>query len=238
MYENLESFRYFGFYPQYDKESRFKDLDLQSESKVYTESNPTNPKTITQSTPNQVQDSQIDSQSKTITQSTTQNRSDAQYHTDSQSKTITESHTDSQPNKIHSPYSFARFYTALRHTRLYTLLCWFLTFNFVNIAWIFFRAENIQGACNLLKGMFGITWVELPPHFYRAGVMLAHIGGTDRTLLYIFLAFIIVIMCKNGVEQMRHISNTVMFCVGVGFGICVLTLINAEYKAPFIYFNF
>ena len=60
MYENLESFRYFGFYPQYDKESRFKDLDLQSESKVYTESNPTNPKTITQST--------------------TQNRSDAQSH--------------------------------------------------------------------------------------------------------------------------------------------------------------
>ena len=109
VYENLESFRYFGFYPQYDKESRFKDLDLQSESKVYTESNPTNPKTIAQSTPNQVQDSQVDSQSKTITQSTTQNRSDAQ------------SHTDSQPNKIHNPYSFARFYTALRHTRLYTL---------------------------------------------------------------------------------------------------------------------
>ena len=221
-----------------DSDSRFKDLDLQSESKVYTESNPTNPKTITQSTPNQVQDSQIDSQSKTITQSTTQNRSDAQYHTDSQSKTITESHTDSQPNKIHNPYSFARFYTALRHTRLYTLLCWFLTFNFVNIAWIFFRAENIQGACNLLKGMFGITWVELPPHFYRAGVMLAHIGGTDRTLLYIFLAFIIVLMCKNGVEQMRHISNTVMFCVGFGFGFLIITIYTKTDTPPFLYFNF
>ena len=199
-----------------DSDSRFKDLDLQSESKVYTESNPTNPKTITQSTPNQVQDSQIDSQS----------------------KTITESHTDSQPNKIHNPYSFARFYTALRHTRLYTLLCWFLTFNFVNIAWIFFRAENIQGACNLLKGMFGITWVELPPHFYRAGVMLAHIGGTDRTLLYIFLAFIIVLMCKNGVEQMRHISNTVMFCVGVGFGFLIITIYTKTDTPPFLYFNF
>ena len=33
-----------------DSDSRFKDLDLQSESKVYTESNPTNPKTIAQST--------------------------------------------------------------------------------------------------------------------------------------------------------------------------------------------
>ena len=86
--------------------------------------------------------------------------------------------------------------------------------------------------------MFGITWVELPPHFYRAGVMLAHIGGTDRTLLYTFLAFIIVIMCKNGVEQMRHISNTVMFCVGVGFGFLIITIYTKTDTPPFLYFNF
>ncbi|STQ85749.1 hypothetical protein [Helicobacter muridarum] len=46
--------------------------------------------------------------------------------------------------------------------RFYKVLCWFITFNFINIAWIFFRSENVQGAFNLLKGMFGIIWVELP----------------------------------------------------------------------------
>lgn len=42
----------------------------------------------------------------------------------------------------------------LTQTRLYKVLCWLLTFNFVSIAWVFFRAENLQGALNLLKTMF------------------------------------------------------------------------------------
>ncbi|TLD84229.1 MBOAT family O-acyltransferase, partial [Helicobacter sp. MIT 05-5294] len=46
--------------------------------------------------------------------------------------------------------------------KIYSLCCWILTFNFINITWIFFRAENLQGALNLLKGMFGIVWVEMP----------------------------------------------------------------------------
>lgn len=44
-------------------------------------------------------------------------------------------------------------------TRLYKVLCWLLTFNFVSIAWVFFRAENLQGALNLLKTMFGVDSV-------------------------------------------------------------------------------
>ena len=44
------------------------------------------------------------------------------------------------------------------------VLCWIFTFNFVNIAWVFFRAENLQGAVNLLKGMFGGDLV-LPSFF-------------------------------------------------------------------------
>ncbi|WP_238700405.1 MBOAT family O-acyltransferase, partial [Helicobacter jaachi] len=43
----------------------------------------------------------------------------------------------------------------IRTTLCYKALCLLLTFNFINIAWIFFRSENVQGAINLLKGMFG-----------------------------------------------------------------------------------
>ena len=45
-------------------------------------------------------------------------------------------------------------------TRLYKVLCWLLTLNFVSIAWVFFfRTENLQGALNLLKTMFGVDSV-------------------------------------------------------------------------------
>lgn len=52
-------------------------------------------------------------------------------------------------------------------TRLYKVLCWLLTFNFVSIAWVFFRAENLQGVLNLLKTMFGIVWVDLPQKWHK-----------------------------------------------------------------------
>ncbi|MCX2717945.1 hypothetical protein OQH61_09390, partial [Helicobacter sp. MIT 21-1697] len=67
----------------------------------------------------------------------------------------------------------------LRHTRVYTILCWLLTFNFVNIAWIFFRSENVSGAMNLITGMFGITWVELPQKIHHLPALLEHIGGRN-----------------------------------------------------------
>jgi len=39
---------------------------------------------------------------------------------------------------------------------------WFLTFNFVNIAWVFFRANDFNGALRVLKGMAGTGGVTLP----------------------------------------------------------------------------
>ncbi|MFC3868394.1 MBOAT family O-acyltransferase, partial [Helicobacter equorum] len=69
-------------------------------------------------------------------------------------------------------YSFARIYLGFMKTKLYTVLCWILTFNFVNIAWVFFRAENIQGAMNLLKGMFG--GVIILPKFLESKLGFVH----------------------------------------------------------------
>lgn len=36
------------------------------------------------------------------------------------------------------------------------MLGWILTFNFVNITWVFFRAENIDAATRVLRGMFDV----------------------------------------------------------------------------------
>ena len=74
-------------------------------------------------------------------------------------------------------------------TRLYKVLCWLLTFNFVSIAWVFFRAENLQGALNLLKAMFGVVWVDLPQKWHRMPETLAQINGRNDTIFYILSAF-------------------------------------------------
>ncbi|WP_156961485.1 MBOAT family O-acyltransferase, partial [Sulfurospirillum arsenophilum] len=41
-------------------------------------------------------------------------------------------------------------------------LAWFITFNFINLTWIFFRAKEWSDAVKVLKGMLGLHGVVLP----------------------------------------------------------------------------
>ncbi|MDX4070079.1 MBOAT family O-acyltransferase, partial [Aliarcobacter skirrowii] len=46
--------------------------------------------------------------------------------------------------------------------KMNTILAWFITFNFVNIAWIFFRAKEWDDAIKVLSSMFSLDNVVLP----------------------------------------------------------------------------
>ncbi|STO96967.1 MBOAT family protein [Helicobacter canis] len=132
--------------------------------------------------------------------------------------------------KLDSRVVYARF----MQSKAYILLCWLLTFNFVNIAWVFFRAENVQGAINLLKGMFGgeVVWLRLTD------------SGTVSTNSievwgWIFLAFILALACKNSIALSTHISRVGVIFAGVGCAICLLKIIGDRgASSPFLYFNF
>jgi D-alanyl-lipoteichoic acid acyltransferase DltB (MBOAT superfamily) len=46
-----------------------------------------------------------------------------------------------------------RIYKNMGYT-MNSILAWFITFNFINITWIFFRATNWNDAIKILEGMF------------------------------------------------------------------------------------
>ncbi|MDY5823013.1 MAG: MBOAT family O-acyltransferase [Helicobacter sp.] len=126
-----------------------------------------------------------------------------------------------------------------RDTRFYKILCWFITFNFINITWVFFRAENVEGALNLLKGMFGIVWVELPynarliPHFLNA------IQGRNDTIIYLVLAFILCLACKNSIEYtQRFKANVLTFIITMFVLYIPIIMLGLKPYEPFLYFNF
>ena len=41
--------------------------------------------------------------------------------------------------------------------KLNKFLAWFLTFNYINFVFIFFRSENLSTALNIIKGMIGFN---------------------------------------------------------------------------------
>ena len=167
------------------------------------------------------------------------------------SQTSTESKAEILNNT--QPHSFARFYTAFRHTRFYTIVCWLVTFNFVNIAWIFFRAQNLQGALNLLKGMFG--GVVVLPSFLESklgflgltqingaaigfGGWLQNIGGSWESVLALIAATIICVCCANSLALMRNMRKSTIIICAIAFAHCLIVLTTSDYQAPFLYFNF
>ena len=152
--------------------------------------------------------------------------------------------------KIPYKHHFARIYLAFMQTKLYKALCWFLTFNFVNIAWIFFRAENIQGACNLLKGMFGGTYIALPNFLENTlaflktrGVVfekwLENVQADFMVLLWIFGVLLLCLWFRNSVEMLRCFTPKIRnLAFGTLLFYAALFMLGEHAATEFLYFNF
>lgn len=129
---------------------------------------------------------------------------------------------------------------AFFQSKIYRGLCWFITFQFINIAWIFFRSESVQGAINLLKGMFGVNWVSLPEKAHRMPALLEHIGGRNDTIIYIILAFVVCGGMRNSIERLekKYLNNTLFIFSGIAFAYSLFIISAQTYNSPFLYFNF
>ncbi len=130
-------------------------------------------------------------------------------------------------------------YLKFTQSKLYSALCWLITFNFVNLAWIFFRAENLQGALNLLKSMFGVVWVELPQKAHRMPETLAQIGGRNDTIFYILIAILVCVLGKNSVQITQTPLTLAKALFAAALACASLYTLNLiERTSEFLYFNF
>lgn len=118
--------------------------------------------------------------------------------------------------------------------RLPKFLAWVLTFMFVHIAWVFFRAQSFAHAAQVLRGMFGLTSIS--------GFSLFNsIGTIDRLLSVAVMipAGIIILLARNSneLEQTFRPSilkmATVVGCLFLGF-----LYLNSTIPKEFLYFDF
>ena len=122
-------------------------------------------------------------------------------------------------------------------SKIYKFFAWFITFNFVNIAWIFFRAENVSGAVNLLKGMFGIVWVDLPQKWHK----IAQISGQSDTIFYIIIPFIVCLAFKNSNQITQNYNRFTLLKSAFATILIIASfgaMLFANRKIEFLYFNF
>ena len=127
--------------------------------------------------------------------------------------------------------------------RLSKGVAWFITFNFVNIAWIFFRAKNFEDAWKVLKAMFDYSSLIKLPRF-SARYYLNGFNTHGNTLLALAFVILLCTILPNSVQITKKIlikSANQAFLWGNLLGIILAIIIAKILIIPyseFIYFNF
>ena len=127
------------------------------------------------------------------------------------------------------------------------ILAWFITFNFINITWVFFRAKDWDDALKVLKGMFGLSGIVLPNFLLAKLGFLTKYGvgfdnfiervGDKNTLLFIMLGFILTLAFKNSIKILEKLDFSFKYLI---FSATIFSwaILSLNKISEFLYFNF
>lgn len=119
---------------------------------------------------------------------------------------------------------------------MWNWLAWLITFNFINVAWVFFRAHDLKDAIKVLGGMAGINGMALASFNVE---IFNEVSSSAGVFLWISLAFIVVLFFKNSTDRMNESGLTTLTAVFSAilafFGLIYLSM---HETSDFIYFNF
>jgi alginate O-acetyltransferase complex protein AlgI len=126
-------------------------------------------------------------------------------------------------------------------------LAWFITFNFVNLSFVFFRAKSWDSAMKVLQGMAGMNGVMLHKslmkiHFLQGlgikfGLWLDDINGNDRTYLMVIIALLVTAFSLNSIQIVERVKPSWrwMICMLI---ISFWSLLDMNRVSEFLYFQF
>ena len=127
--------------------------------------------------------------------------------------------------------------------RLNSILAWFITFNFINISWVFFRAKEWEDAIKVLNAMF-FGNITLPtPLASKLEFLNIDFGkwssifyGSSEIFIWIFGGFIISLALKNSMELREKFRPTPFYILWTILSLMSIFILYR--KSEFIYFNF
>ncbi len=128
-----------------------------------------------------------------------------------------------------------------------TWLAWFITFNFLNISWIFFRAQTWNDALKVLQGMLGINGIYLSEKLLRYGMFerlyevdpawFGTINSHRNAFLYLIIASFIVTKMKNSSEYVNAYKPSKVMTILITT-VFIYLLFQLSTVSEFLYFNF
>ncbi len=138
-----------------------------------------------------------------------------------------------------------RMWTKL-NIKLPRAAAWFLTFNFVNIAWVFFRAKTWDDALKVLKGMFGYNGIKLTKSaakydfLNRLGVTFGdlYFKLVDKRAVYLILLAVLIALAARNSDEMTQRFRPNWKTASFAIFVALYALLNMNKVSEFLYFNF
>ncbi len=131
--------------------------------------------------------------------------------------------------------------------RLPDWLAWFVTFNFINASWVFFRANSWDDALRVLRGMVGLEGITLSDKLLRlapfqaladmAPTLFGHTTLGRTPYVALLGAFLVTLRLRNSQQWMRDFRTTPASLVLVTL-VFMAILMNLSKVSEFLYFNF
>lgn len=144
--------------------------------------------------------------------------------------------------------------------RLPAHLGWLITFLFVNMTWVFFRAESFTDAKRVLLGMAGLTTMDLFQSMESARIQLSDwrdfklidipeaLLSTYETFIYMVVFSLVAFLLPNTIQMIRFMpyNGKLLFkpswffaiVTGVVFFLAFMTFTGKAQPSEFLYFNF
>ena len=132
--------------------------------------------------------------------------------------------------------------------KMNTILAWFITFNFVNIAWVFFRAKEWDDAIKVLNGMIGLSGVILPisllnkltfliDYGMEFGKVFISISEKNKSVYWILMAIFFILFFRNSSEKLNKFKLNYQNLL-IAFICFLLSILSLNKVSEFLYFNF
>jgi len=131
--------------------------------------------------------------------------------------------------------------------KLHPVFNWMLTFSFVNVMWVFFRAENFSQAMTLLRALvswnfsFDSTFIQIF-RFPELKKVLSFLRVEDHYPAFLItaffvVAFVLLLGCENAYAKMQKFKPTFLRW-GVTLFLFTWCVFSFAGISEFLYFNF
>ncbi len=129
------------------------------------------------------------------------------------------------------------------------ILAWFLTFNFINITWVFFRANAWEDAVKVFNGMIGLSGIVVSAKYEQYlsflqpyeqvtfGDIAQHVGDDSEILIWLVIGFVLVLLFKNSNQKLEYFKLNYM-TLFVSIILFVIGILSLSKVSEFLYFNF